>query len=119
MLMLLKHMKNRSPSITLLLQTPPKESIHFCFVEPRVHDQGRKMVAKTSKRTPPTSPLAPLILSTWLCRKCILSFGGDCISTPKTLKMVIKPVLGRSGLRKLILDMHGLCGISPYAEIAC
>ncbi len=28
--------------------------------------------------TPLTFPLAPLILGTWLCRKCILSFGGDC-----------------------------------------
>ncbi len=26
----------------------------------------------------PTFPLAPSILSSWLCRKCILSFDGDC-----------------------------------------
>ncbi len=29
--------------------------------------------------TPYFFPSPPLILSTWLCRKCILSFGGDCM----------------------------------------
>ncbi len=48
-----------------------------------------------AKYAPPhTFPLAPSILSTWQCRKCIPSFGGDCISS--FIKM-IEALVGYGG----------------------
>ena len=58
----------------------------YTFVEPSTQNGGgldeKQEVRQTHQLKGgcgayPIFPLAPLILSTWLCRKCIFSFGGD------------------------------------------
>ncbi len=89
------------------------------------HKDGCK-VMKLEFQNEPGPVWTPSILSTWLCRKCILSFGGDCIcllwacSTPSALESVrqvehLRPPWGGS-VRSLWSSSSHLSAISGWLK---